>query len=121
MALTDRIETASLTWMHWLAGALALLSGAVHLVLGIQFWGEANSVLFVLAGLGFFGGILLALVDYRRTLLYLVGVAFVLAQVVAYYFINYLNQPAFSTIEVVDKVAQVVLVVLLVVLYRREA
>lgn len=120
MALSDRIETASLTWMHWLAGALALLSGIVHLVLGIQFWGDPTSGPFVLAGLGFFGGVLLALMDYRRRLLYLVGVVFVAAQIVAFYFINYLNQPAFSTVEVVDKVAQVVLIVLLVGLYRQE-
>ena len=121
MALTDRVETAGLTWLHWLAGALALVSGVVHLVLGVMFIDQPNGVPFVLAGLGFFGGVALALVDYRRRLLYLVGILFVAVQIVAYYFINYLNQPAFSPIEVVDKVAQVVLVVVLVVLYRRES
>lgn len=120
MDITDRIETASLTWMHWLAGALALLSGVVHLVLGIMFWGDPTSGPFILAGLGFFGGLVLALVDYRRQLLYLVGVVFVAAQIVAFYYINYLNDPAFSAVEVIDKVAQAVLIVLLIVLYRRE-
>ena len=121
MALTDRVETAGLTWLHWLAGALALVSGVVHLVLGVMFLPQGTAIAFLLAGVGFLGGLVLALVDYRRRLLYLVGVVFVAAQIVAYYFINYLNQPAFSAIEVIDKVAQVVLVVVLLVLYRRES
>jgi peptidoglycan/LPS O-acetylase OafA/YrhL len=121
MSVTDRIDTSSLTWIHWLAGALALLSGVIHLVLGIQFWGDPTSGPFVLAGLGFFAGVGLALVDYRRRLLYLVGVVFVLAQVVAYYYINHLNDPAISPVEGIDKAAQVVLIVLLLVLYRQES
>lgn len=120
MAITDRIDTSSLTWLHWLAGVLALLSGIIHLVLGIQFFPQGTAIAFILAGLGFLGGIVLGLIDYRRQLLYLVGVVFVVAQIVAFYFINYLNQPAFSPVEVIDKVAQVILIVLLVVLYRRE-
>ena len=121
MSVTDRIDTSSLTWMHWLAGALALLSGVIHLVLGVMFIDQPNGVPFILAGLGFFGGVALALVDYRRRLLYLVGVVFVAAQIVAYYFINYLNQPTISPVEAIDKVAQVVLIVLLLVLYSRES
>ena len=120
MALTDRFETDTLTPVHWIAGVLALISGAIHLVLGIQFWGDPTSGPFVLAGLGFLGGIVLALLDYRRRLVYLVGVVFVAAQIVAFYYINYLNQPAFSAVEIIDKLAQVLLIVLLLVLYRRE-
>lgn len=121
MALTDHLETTGLTKLHWLAGALALVSGVIHLVLGVMFFPDATAIAFLLAGLGFFGGLALALVDYRRQFLYLVGVVFVAAQIVAFYFINYQNQPAFSPVEVIDKVAQVVLIVALIVLYRREA
>ena len=121
MALTDNIETTSLIWMHWLAGALAIVSGVVHLVLGVISPFGGLAIAFVLAGLGYFGGVFLALVDYRRPLLYLVGVVFTLAQIVAYYFLNYVNQPEISTIEGVDKAAQVLLIVLLLLLYRREA
>ena len=121
MSVTDRIDTSSLTWMHWLAGALALISGIIHLVLGVRFIEDPTGIPFILAGLGFIGGVILGLFDYRRRLLYLVGVVFVAAQIVAYYFINYLNQPAISPVEAIDKVAQVVLIVLLVVLYRRES
>lgn len=121
MSITDRIDTSSLTWMHWLAGALALLSGVIHLVIGVRFIDQPTGVPFILAGLGFFGGVGLALLDYRRRLLYLVGVVFVLAQIVAYYYINYLNDPAISPVEGIDKAAQVVLIVLLVVLYRQES
>lgn len=121
MALTDYFETAGLTWPHWLAAALALVSGVIHLVLGVMFFPQGTAIAFLLAGVGFFGGLVLALLNYRRQLLYLVGVVFVAVQVVAFYFINYRNQPAFSLIEGIDKVAQVVLIVVLIVLYRREA
>jgi len=120
MALIDRIETASLTWMHWLAGALALLSGVVHLVLGVVSPFGGLSVAFILAGLGFLGGLVLGLLDYRRHLLYLVGIVFVLLQIVIYYFVNF-TRDGVSPLEGIDKVAQVILVVLLVILYRRES
>jgi len=122
MSITDRVDTSSLTWMHWLAGALALLSGVIHLVLGVRFIDQPTGIPFILAGLGFFGGVALALVDYRRRLVYLVGVVFVAAQIVAYYFINYLNDGIqLLGVEGIDKVAQVILIVLLLVLYRRES
>ena len=122
MALTDRIETASLTWMHWLAGLLALVTGVIHLVLGVGSLSMTTglAVAFILAGLGYLGGLVLALVDYRRTLLYLVGAAFTALQVVLYYFVNYTND-GISTLEGVDKAVQLLLIVLLLVLYRRES
>lgn len=118
---SKRIETASLTWMHWLAGTLALLSGVIHLVLGVMFWPQGTAIAFVLAGLGFFGGVGLALVGYRRRLLYLVGIVFVVLQIVLYFWINYRNQPAISPVEGVDKAAQLILIVLLAILFRQEA
>lgn len=122
MALTDRIETASLTGMHWLAGLLALVTGVIHLVLGVGSlsMGTGLAVAFLLAGLGYLGGLVLALVDYRRPLLYLVGVLFTALQVVLYYVMNYTND-GISTVEGVDKAVQLLLIVLLLVLYRRES
>lgn len=120
MALTEYVDTTGLTWLHWLAGALALVSGVIHLALGVMFFPQGTAIAFLFAGAGFIGGLILGLVNYRRRLLYLVGTVFVALQIVAFYFVNYLNQPAFSPIEVTDKVAQVVLIAVLIVLYRGE-
>ncbi|MCU4924811.1 hypothetical protein OB905_02280 [Halobacteria archaeon AArc-dxtr1] len=115
------IDLASLGPLHWVGVVLALVSAAVHLVLGIGFLPHWMGVLFLLATGGFLGAIVLLLVNYRRRLLYLVGIPFVGVQLVGWYAVN---EPtalgAISTIEVVDKVAQLLLLAILVVLYRRE-
>lgn len=113
------LQTRNLTPLHWFAVALALLSGVIHLVLGVQFFPGPQPTAFILAGLGFFGAVVLFLVGYRRRLLYLVGVPFVALQIVLYYLINYRADPGISPVEGIDKAAQVVLIVVLVVLYRR--
>ena len=117
----SRLETESLTALHWVAVALAVVSGVIHLVIGIQFFPGAQPIAFVLAGLGFFGAVVLFLLDYRRRLLYLVGIPFVVLQILLYLWLNYRVDPPISPIEGIDKAAQIVLIVLLVVLYRREA
>lgn len=115
------LETESLTPLHWLAVVLAFVTGAIHFVLGIQFFPGAQPVAFLLAGLGFFGAMVLFLLDYRRRLLYIVGVPFVALQIVLWLWLNQRVQPAVSPIEVIDKGSQVLLIALLVVLYRRES
>ena len=112
-------RTAGLTGLHYLGIALAVVTGVIHLFLGVSFFPEPMGILFLLAGLGFLGGVVLFLLDYRRTLLYLVGAAFTAVQIVAYVPVNL--DDLFSPIGVVDKVVQLVLVVVLVVLYRRES
>jgi hypothetical protein len=119
--VNSRFETESLTPLHWFAVVLALITGVVHLVLGIMFFPGAQPVAFLLAGLGFFGAIVLFLLDYRRRVLYLVGVPFVALQIVLYLWINQRVDPAISPLEGIDKAVQVVLIVVLIVLYRREA
>lgn len=120
-------ETESLTRLHWLGIALAAITGAVHLALGVLFLDFAAGVLapenaqplsFVLAGVAFFVASLLVLVDYRRKLLYLVGIPFTAIQVVLYFVLNWPD--VLSPAGIGDKVVQVALIVVLVVLYRRE-
>jgi len=120
-------ETASLTRLHWLGIALAAITGAVHLALGVLFLDPAAGVLapenaqplsFVLAGIAFFIAPLLVLVDYRRRLLYLVGIPFTGIQVVLYFVLNWPN--VFGPAGIGDKVVQAALIAVLVVLYRRE-
>lgn len=121
MSIASRLETASLTGLHWVAVVLAVLSGVVHLVLGVRFFPEGTAIAFILAGVAFFVAIGLFLIDYHRRLLYAVGVPFVLAQIVAWLWINQRQQPEISPVEGVDKAAQVVLILILVLLYRRAS
>ncbi|MFB6106584.1 MAG: hypothetical protein ABEJ70_06395 [Halobacteriaceae archaeon] len=105
------VDTASLTGLHWLAIALAAVTGAVHLYLYLlEDW-----LPFLLAGLGFFGAIVLLIVlpRYRRSL-YPVGVLYVLAQIVGYVLLPL--GPAW--LGYLDKAVQVLLVLVLVQLYR---
>ena len=119
---TRRLELQSLTGVHWLAILMALVSAIVHLVLGIGFLPHWMGVLFVLATVGFVVGVGLVLLDYHRRLVYLLGIPFTGGQVVLWYA---LNQPgsidALGAAEVIDKIAQVVLILALVVLYRRDS
>ncbi|SFC33428.1 hypothetical protein SAMN05444422_10758 [Halobiforma haloterrestris] len=66
-------------------------------------------------------GIGLVIVGYRRPLVYLLGIPFTAGQIVLWYVVN---EPTaggdLSSAEVVDKVAQMLLIGALVVLYRRE-
>lgn len=108
------IETESLTTLHWIGIALAAVTGVVHLGIGVAF----GDVLLGLAGVGFFGAIALLLLNVRRKLLYLVGIPFTGVQVVLYFVFNWPD--VFSPVGIGDKVVQVALVAVLVVLYRRE-
>ena len=122
MVSDSRLAVESLTPLHWLGVAMALVSALVHLVLGAGFLPHWMGILFVLAAGGYIGGIVLLLIDYRRRLLYLVGVPYTLVQIIGWYVVN---QPAglgdLTPEGAIDKVAQIVLIGVLVVLYRRES
>ncbi|ADJ13505.1 DUF7475 family protein [Halalkalicoccus jeotgali] len=114
-----RFETSSLTPIHWLAIALAAISGLIHLLLAVIFPVLPFQVSFVLAGLGFFGGIALVLVGYRRRLIYAIGVPFTAVQIVLWYLVVGPTLGSLDTIDAIDKLAQALLIVLLVALYAR--
>lgn len=115
----SNIDIESLTALHWIAVGLAIITGVIHLALGVMFFPGIQPVAFLLAGLGFFGAVVLFLLGYRRRLLYLVGILFVALQIVLYLLINQRADPAVSPVEGIDKAVQIILIVLLVVLYRR--
>ena len=111
------LQTESLTTLHWIGIALALLTGVIHLFLGVRFIDSPLGVSFVLAGLGFVGAVVLLLFDYRRRLLYLVGIPFTAIQVVLYFPLNWPD--VVSPIGLGDKLIQLGLIAVLVTLYRR--
>ncbi|WP_049986071.1 DUF7475 family protein [Halobellus rufus] len=112
------LHTNSLTGVHWAGIALAVISGVIHLALGVSFITSPLGWAFLVAGVGFLGGSVAVLVDYRRSLMYLLGIPFTAGQIVAWYVVN---APDFSPLGIADKVAQLLLIVVLVVLYRRES
>jgi hypothetical protein len=111
------LRTDSLSQLHWVGIALAAVTGVIHLVLGVSFITEPLGWSFIIAAVGYFGGIAGVLVDYRRRLLYLLGIPFTAGQIVAWYVVN---APDFSPLGIGDKVVQVVLIVVLALLYRQE-
>jgi hypothetical protein len=124
------LRTETLGGLHWAAIGAAAVTAVIHLFLGVTGLlgggpiGPGLGASFLLAGLGFVGAIALVLVDYRRRLLYAVGIPFTGIQIVLWYYLNYAvgprSLPQIGPIDAVDKLAQVVLIALLVVLYRRE-
>ncbi|MFW5918240.1 MAG: DUF7475 family protein [Haloferacaceae archaeon] len=112
------VALESLTGVHWLGIGLAAITGLIHLWLGISFVGEPMGWSFLFAGVVFFLGIVAVLVDYRRRLLYLLGIPFTAGQIPLWYVAN---APDLSPLGIGDKVVQVALIVVLIVLYRRES
>ncbi len=118
----DRIDTASLTPISWVAITMALVSAFVHLYIAVDVLLPSTLGLsFLLATGGFVGGVGLVLLNYRRRLVYLLGIPFTGSQIVLWYL---LNQPAgvgdIPTIDFIDKIAQTVLIGCLVALSLRE-
>jgi len=118
-SIEGRLELGSLTTLHWIGVFLALVTGVVHFVLGATFFPRPGGIMFLLAGGGFFGAIGLLLVDYRRRLLYLIGIPYTGIQIVAWYA---LNRPVglsdIGPVVATDKLAQLALIVVLITLYR---
>ncbi|WP_123538376.1 DUF7475 family protein [Halosimplex salinum] len=102
---------ASLRTLDWTAIVLALATAVIHLYL----FTTEDWLPFLLAGVGFLGavGVLIALPRYRHWL-YPAGVLFVLAQIVGYLLLPL--GPLW--IGVLDKVIQVVLILVLLQLFR---
>jgi len=111
------VRTQSLTTTHWVGIVLAAVSGVVHLAIGVGNISSGLGISFVLAGLGFFGAVALVLVDYRRRLVYAVGIPFVAVQILLWLVFNDFAPPL-SPVAIVDKAAQVGLIAVLVVLLR---
>lgn len=117
------LDVSSLTGLHWLGIVAALVTAAIHLLLGIRLAPSGLGISFVLAGLGFLGAVVLVGVNYRRRAVYAVGVPFTLVQMALWYYLNFVAGGKAFPAEVgalgaVDKLAQLVLVAVCVALLR---
>jgi hypothetical protein len=122
MVIADRLTRTDATGLEWLAVALIVVTGAIHLGLGLAFLPDPAAVAFVLAGLGFAGALVLFFGGVRKRHLYLAGVPFVAAQIVAWLVIA---RPTglgdVGPLEAADKLVQLALIVVLLVLASRES
>lgn len=112
------------------AGYLALLAavvtGVIHLLLGTRVMGfnQLLGVLFLLNGLGYFGGVGLFLSRYWRRELYLVAAGYALVTILAFFAFQGFGPDAFyargalNPLAVGAKAVELVLVVCAVYLYR---
>ena len=117
------LDIESLNALHWVGIAAALVTAGIHLLLGVRMFPSGMGISFILAGLGFLGGIALVAANYRRRAVYAVGIPFTLIQIVLWYYVNFAagtkSFPAdMGTLGAVDKLAQVVLIAVLVALLR---
>lgn len=108
-----RLDIASITGVQWVAVALALLTGLIHLFVGVN----RGRPSLVLAGVGFGSGIALFLANYRRHTLYLLGSGYVALQIILWIVFQ---RGEYALIGFVDKTIQVVLLVILVYLARNR-
>lgn len=108
--LRNVVETDSLTATHWLAILLVLVTGVIHLYAGVV----EGRIPVSLAGIGFLAAVVVFLLDYRRSVLYLVGIAYTAVQFPLWYVVK---AGEYTTIGYVDKTLQASLIVVLAYLF----
>lgn len=107
------LETESLTGTHWFALLLVVITGVIHVYIGAV----EGQIPVLFAGVGFLGAAGLFLLDFRRSLLYPVGILYTAIQFPLWYVAK---AGEFTTIGYVDKVIQGVLIVVLAYLYWQD-
>jgi hypothetical protein len=99
----------SLTQTQWLAVALIIVTGVLHVYAGLV----EGRIPVALAGVGYAGAITLFLLDYRRRLLYLIGIPYTAVQFPLWI----VAKSEYGIVDYVDKTVQAVLILVLIYLY----
>ncbi|WP_435097292.1 DUF7475 family protein [Halorubrum sp. N11] len=99
----------SLTQIQWLAVVLIVITGVLHVYAGVI----EGRIPVALAGVGYAGALMLFFLDYRRRLLYLVGIPYTAVQIPLWLVVK----SEYGIVDYVDKAVQVVLILVLVYLY----
>lgn len=130
MATTEQqglsLQVRSLGVRHWLGIVAALASAGIHFLLGVRFLPTGLGISFILAGFGFVGAVVLVLLGIRRRAVYALGIPFTLGQIVLWYLVNFSGGSKsfpgdIGTLGALDKLAQLVLIAVLVILLRDES
>lgn len=106
--------------LEYVGVVLVLITAVIHLYEGIEHLSEGGilPILFVLAGLGYFGGLVLFWIGVNRAVLYLVGIVFTAIQFVAYFVLNW--PEVLEPLGIFDKSVQLLLMGVLTVLFTRQ-
>lgn len=99
----------SLTRIQWVAIALVAITGVLHVFAGVV---EGRAPV-ALAGVGYAGALALFFIDYRRRLLYLIGIPYTAVQFPLWI----VAKSEYGVVDYVDKAVQVALIVVLIYLY----
>jgi hypothetical protein len=99
----------SLTRIQWVAIGLVAITGVLHVFAGVV---EGRAPV-ALAGVGYAGALVLFLLDYRRRLLYLIGIPYTAVQFPLWI----VAKSEYGIVDYVDKAVQVVLILVLIYLY----
>jgi hypothetical protein len=99
----------SLTRIQWVAIALVAITGVLHVFAGVV---EGRAPV-ALAGVGYASALALFFLDYRRRLLYLIGIPYTAVQFPLWI----VAKSEYGVVDYVDKAVQVALIVVLIYLY----
>jgi hypothetical protein len=102
-------QISSLTRLQWVAVVLVIVTGVLHVYAGIV----EGRIPVALAGVGYAGALVLFFLDYRRRLLYLIGIPYTAVQFPLWI----VAKSEYGMIDYVDKAVQVGLILMLVYLY----
>lgn len=110
---TWALKPETVSDLGWVVVGLVFLTGVFHVYAGLV----EGRIPVTLAGVGFLGAIVLYLMDYRRRLLYAVGILYTAVQFPLWYVAKV---GEFTTLGLVDKTVQLVIIALLAYLLWRS-
>ena len=102
-------RASSLNTLNWVAVALVVVTGVLHVYAGVV---EGRPPV-TLAGVGYAGALVLFFLNYRRRLLYAIGIPYTAVQIPIWLVVK----SEYGLVDYVDKAVQVVLIVVLAYLY----
>lgn len=112
-------QRPALTTLDYIGIILVVLTGAIHLYEGIEDLDEGFiGILFLLAGLGFFGALVLLYLGVNQPLLYGVGIIYTGIQFVAYFVLRWPD--IYEPLGLFDKAIQALLILVLAALYTQK-
>jgi len=109
IVMSTQNRSGELTPRHWLAVALVVVTGVLHVYAGVV---EGRPPV-TLAGVGYAGALVLFFLNYRRRLLYLIGIPYTAVQIPIWIVVK----SEYGVVDYVDKAVQVALIVVLISLY----
>ena len=116
----SRSAQETLTTLSWVGIGLSILLGIAYLHEGVEEFTETLGIAFLLAGLAYFGATALVLTDYRRRLVYIMGIGYNALLVVLFFLIKGVEVSELIGFAGVVKLVQIVLIVLLGVILARD-